>query len=394
MRIFFDILIVLCTLLFGGIAMIMLLLMAPTLYIARIIPILGIPLLLCLALQMTGRFSSKTYKRMWTVFLILCLCCCGYAGWGYYKDSIPTVDDRDFMLHEYEPFAPNTKSVVLSEPSALTFGGPFYKLDGATALYPIYAAFAQAIYPEGEYPLYANTEDGLGLVTCTGTITAYERLIRGETDLIFCAAPSQNQLDMAEKAGMQLHMTPIGREAFVFFVNSRNPVDNLTVEQIRKIYTGEIRNWKDVGGNRQRIRPFQRAENSGSQSALLRLMDGLPLMEPKREDRLGGMGDIINEVAAYRNYKNAIGYSFRFYATEMDGSSDIKLLALDGISPTRESIRDGSYPISNVFYAITAAPVGQPAPEDTDKDLHALLDWICSPQGQQIIEDTGYVALQ
>ena len=109
MRIFFDILIVLCTLLFGGIAMIMLLLMAPTLYIARIIPILGIPLLLCLALQMTGRFSSKTYKRMWTVLLILCLCCCGYAGWGYYKDSIPTVDDRDFMLHEYEPFAPNTK---------------------------------------------------------------------------------------------------------------------------------------------------------------------------------------------------------------------------------------------------------------------------------------------
>ena len=72
---------------------------------------------------------------------------------------------------------------------------------------------------------------------------------------------------------------------------------------------------------------------------------------------LGGMGEIINEVAAYRNYKNALGYSFR-------------------------------------FYAVTAAPIGQPAPEETDRGLRALLDWILSPQGQQIIEDVGYVALQ
>lgn len=87
------------------------------------------------------------------------------------------------------------------------------------------------------------------------------------------------------------------------------------MEEIQGIYTGEITNWSQVGGNRQSIRPFQRAENSGSQSALLRLMEGLPLLEPEEEERIAGMGGIIREVASYRNYQNAIGFSFRFYAT-------------------------------------------------------------------------------
>ena len=138
---------------------------------------------------------------------------------------------------------------------------------------------------------------------------------------------------------MEYHLTPIGREAFVFFVNSRNPVTELTVDEIQGIYTGEITNWREVGGEDQSIRPFQRAEDSGSQSALERLMDGLPLVEPELEDRVGTMGGIIQEVASYRNYHNAIGFSFRFYATEMVESGDIRLLALDGVEPTRETIR-------------------------------------------------------
>lgn len=75
-------------------------------------------------------------------------------------------------------------------------------------------------------------------------------------------------------------------------------------------------------------------------------MGGLPLIEPEKEDRVGGMGGIIQQVASYRNYKNSIGFSFRFYASEMAANDQIRLLALDGVFPTKESIRDGSYPIS------------------------------------------------
>ena len=190
-------------------------------------------------------------------------------------------------------------------------------------------------------------------MACTGTVDAYERLISGETDLIFAAAPSQKQLDLAERRGMELHLTPVGREAFVFFVNSKNPVEGLTVEQVQGIYSGTITSWSQVGGKNQSIRPFQRMEDSGSQSALLRLMEGLPLIEPEQEDRVADMGGIISQVADYRNYQNAIGFSFRFYSTQMVQNGDIRLLALNGVFPTKETIRDGSYPIASDFYAVT-----------------------------------------
>lgn len=370
------------------------------LYVAKVFPWLGGALVLLSALAVSGLIPKKWTKWMkwpWAAFLIAAIGCGVYIGIGIYNDSIPTVEDRDGLIYEYEPFAEGTKAVYLEEESTLKFDAPTLRLDGATALYPVYSAFVQAVYPEGKYDIYDfkyDEEEGFGQVTCTGTIEAYERLMEGRTDIIFCAAPSKDQLALAENMGVELHMTPIGREAFVFFVNSENPVEGLTVEQIQGIYTGEIRNWKDLGGKWQKIRPYQRAENSGSQSALLRLMEGLPLMEPEKEDRIAGMGGIITQVASYRNHKNAIGFSFRFYSTEMVENEQIKLLALNGVEPTIDTIRDGSYPISSNFYAITASPIGEPAPEERNEDLRALIDWILSEQGQRIIEETGYVGVK
>ena len=367
------------------------------LYMARVFPIAAGGLVLCVSLAATGLVPKKWMKRVWLTLLAVVLGCGVYVGFGLYNDSIPVMEDRDSLIYEYEPFAEGTKAVYLDEESTLKFDTPTIDMDGATALYPVYSGFVQAVYPEGKYDIYDykyNEDEGYGQVTCTGTIEAYERLIRGKTDVIFCAAPSQAQLDAAAAAGVQLHLTPIGREAFVFFVNSENPVQGLTVEEIQGIYTGEITNWKDLGGKNQRIRPYQRAENSGSQSALLRLMAGLPLMEPEKEDRIAGMGGIITEVASYRNHKNAIGFSFRFYSTEMVENDQIRLLALNGVEPTKETIRSGEYPISSNFFAVTASPIGEPAPEETNADLRAFLDWILSEQGQQIIEKTGYVGVK
>ena len=349
---------------------------------------------------LAGAVLAILFPRRWRKGVALCLAavtigCGAYCAFGLWRSSVPTVDDRDLLLWQYEPFSEGTKAVSLEEQSTLRFHREdLLRLDGATALYPVYAGFVQAVYPQGEYPLYDNTSEGYGSVTCSGTVNAYERLITGRTDLIFAAAPSQEQLEMARRAAKELHLTPIGREAFVFFVNSRNPVEGLTVEQIQGIYTGQITNWNQVGGKNQPIRPFQRLENSGSQSALLRLMDGLPLIEPEKEDRVGGMGGIIQQVASYRNYKNSIGFSFRFYASEMAANDQIRLLALDGVSPTKESIRDGSYPIADSFFAITAAPIGAPDPRESNPNLNAFLDWILSEQGQQIVEDSGYVSIR
>ena len=76
------------------------------------------------------------------------------------------------------------------------------------------------------------------------------------------------------------------------------------------------------------------------------------------------------------------------------GRLAMRLLALDGVAPTQETIRDGSYPISDSFFAITAAPIGAPDPRESNPNLNAFLDWILSEQGQQIVEDSGYVSIR
>lgn len=389
-------------LLIGGLTFILYLLgnfgMFP-LHITRIIPLVGIAGALTAVVAVCTPAGSRMKRLLGYAFLCVCLLSAGYAGWGFYRDNIPTVDEADTrtaMLWEYIPFNAENKLVSLEHNASLQFDSPYTaSLDGATALYPVYAAFTQAVYPEVwpdsglviDYSPYNST------VECNGTITAYERLISGEVQMIFAAAPSQAQLDAAYAAEKEFHMTPIGREAFVFFVNSKNPVRNLTVKDIQGIYSGEITNWSSVGGKNQKIRPFQRAEDSGSQTALQRLMGDIPLMEPEEEDRIAGMGGIIREVANYRNYKNALGFSFRYYSTEMVQNGEIRLLALNGIEPTRETIRDGSYPIASEFYAITCSPIGTPAPEETNPHLAAFLDWILSEEGQFIVEQTGYVGM-
>ncbi len=98
-------------------------------------------------------------------------------------------------------------------------------------------------------------------------------LIDGKADIIFCAKPSEDQIKKAEEKGLTFNMTPIGKEAFVFFVNKRNPISNLEAEQIRGIYSGRIINWSLLGGKNLPIKVYQRPQNSGSQTMLESISD-------------------------------------------------------------------------------------------------------------------------
>ena len=363
------------------------------LYVTRVIPVLGVATTAAAVLAASGYLPPRALRWLGRGTLAVCGLCLLFVAHGAYDEYlVPTLDDRTLMLEEYTPFREGTKAASLDRPASLQMeaaAAERLRLDGATALYPVYAAFVQAVYPEETYLLTERDRR----VACAGTVRAYRRLVNGDADVIFAAEPSQAQRAYAAFKGMELHMTPIGREAFVFFVHRWNPVDSLTLEQLRGIYSGEITSWRQAGGLFGRIRAFQRTEDSGSQSALLRLMGNTPLREPEKREVIGGMGEIIREVASYRNYLGAIGFSFRFYASEMAANRQIKLLALEGVAPTKESIRDGSYPIASSFYAVTASPIGEPAPEETDGDLAAFLAWIRSPEGQELVEKTGYVGL-
>ncbi|MCD7900604.1 MAG: substrate-binding domain-containing protein [Bacteroides sp.] len=337
-------------------------------------------LLALIPISILGLFRPRTNAILWLlIFLGIVIACITKESLKAYHNSFERLDETEVDLTAYTPFGENTLAVDLDTISLLKLDTLLPRMDGATALYPIYAAFARAVYPEKDYPVrYRESE-----VSCHTTREAYDALIDGRADIIFVLYPSQQQLKYAHEKKIRMKLTPIGQEAFVFFVNSENLVDNLTTIQLKEIYSGKTRNWKEVGGEDSSIKAFQREKNSGSQTAFLRFMEGTKVMEAPREDVVQGMGGIINRTADYTNYPNAIGYSFRFYADKMVGNGSIKLLSIDGIYPDRESIQNGSYPLSSEFYAVTRE-------NETNPNVQLLLDWILSKQGQYLVEKTGY----
>ena len=287
-----------------------------------------------------------------------------------------------FQLSDYDPNE-GSKVVSLDEAADIQWyaDADFPRLDGATALYPVYSAIVQATYPRGV--IYGTPMDD-PLVLCTKTNKAYQRLIEGSADVIFCAGPSDEQLAAAQAAGVELELTPFGAEAFVFTVNAENPLENITTEQIQGVYSGAITDWSELGvDGLGEIVAYQRPKNSGSQTALEALMGDVALMIPPQQSVSDGMEDILNNIE-YRNLPNAIGYSFRFYCTEMVGSG-VRLLSIDGVEPTLENIRSRAYPHVTTLYAVTRRGEDNP-------NVRILLDWLTSDQGQKLVEKCGYVA--
>jgi phosphate transport system substrate-binding protein len=220
--------------------------------------------------------KNRNMQKVVLIFLALTVVSC--ATQKKTSDNVLRIREGNINLQAYSPFAKKTKAVLLDTISTLKLETDLPLLNGATALYPVYSAFAQAVYPKKKYNWYG------GEVACNNTIRAYENLINKTADIIFVAPPSKKQLEEAEKAGVNFRYTPIGKEAFVFFVNSQNPVSDLTIEQLQAIYSSEITNWKELGGNDEAIRPFQRNENSGSQTAFLHFMQDNTIIEPPTEN--------------------------------------------------------------------------------------------------------------
>ena len=280
---------------------------------------------------------------------------------------------------EYLPFKWPSKIVKLKDASLeFTRKDDLPILDGATAAFPVYSAFIHATYPR-------STELYDGVFEYNNTVGGYEKLAERKTDIFFGAYPSKEQLAYAEECGTTFEFTQIGTEAFVFFVHKDNPIDSLTVEQIKGIYSGQITNWKEVGGADEAILPFQRDPGSGSQSMLLRFMGDTPVMEAETVE-VQGMGAIIEKVADYQSRSGSIGFSFRFYVEGIIKNPDIKMIAIDGVAPNVENIKNGTYPVVAPVYAVTWAGNDNP-------NVKKLLDWILSEEGQYIIEETGYVGL-
>ena len=286
----------------------------------------------------------------------------------YVDNSSETMRQQLIELDVYLPFDSNSRIVKVDSDLKLTGNLPV--LDGATALFPIYSAFVNATYPESSVNfdiIDFTPESGLQK---TGTGGAYKAIVDGTADIIFVAKPSQAQIQYAESMRVELVYVPIGYEAFVFIVNSKNPVEYLTTEQIQGIYSGKHKNWREVGGENTPIIALQRVDGSGSQTAMTSFM---------------GETALLNRPANIRG--RAIGFSFRFYVSDLSGKQNIKMISVDGVHPSKENIRNGTYPIIDSFYAVYRA-------DDENGNIPMFINWILSDEGQYIIEQTGYVPVK
>ena len=257
----------------------------------------------------------------------------------------------------------------------------FPPLDGSTACIPL---MAQMLADTTGMDL----EEARSSIVVSTTAYAWQNFGLYDTTtrmLLVYEAPDYIKEELQE-ANVQLEQKPVGVDALVFIVNEDNPVQALSQQQLRDIYAGKITNWKDVGGKDQQIVAFQRSEDSGSQTLFKKLLiQGGELMDPPTELAPAAMGELVDSIADYNNSANAIGFSVYYYIDQMYTKPGLRLLAVDDVAPSNETLADGSYPLCNDFYAVIHPDSAADSPE------RQLYDWLDTADGIACIRKAGYV---
>lgn len=227
-------------------------------------------------------------------------------------------------------------------------------------------------------------------VTGGGSGTGITALINKTVDIANASRQIKpEELKAAEAAGLHPKEFVIARDAIAVIVNPNNPVSQLSLEQLSQIYTGQINNWKEVGGEDRPIVRLSRETNSGTHVYFLEAV----VRKGDKNDKtifsadtllLPSSEGIIAEVSAN---PNAIGYDGLGYVT-----SDVKIVAVSGLAtpdqyvvPSVETVNNNSYAISRDLYMYT--------PNDPTGAVKSYLDWILSPEAQEIVKELGFVPI-
>lgn len=265
-------------------------------------------------------------------------------------------------------------------------------VDGSTSTYP----FTQSVYGM----LFSNGQFHPSKpIAHSKSHASYQRLINGEVDLLFASVyPASDILAMAKEKSVELELIPIANDAMIFFTNSDNPATNLTKEQISKIYVeNAYENWAEIGGPDANFYPYCRNNDSGSHAQMERhFLHGNEINETIRQETTSvSMANVLTDVMGAKTESPlgyGLGYSIYYYFHNMDlfydTTTQLKLLAIDGVYPSDETIADNSYPLSNNTYVVIR--------KDTPKNAPArkLAEFMLTEEGQRCVENAGYGRLK
>lgn len=265
----------------------------------------------------------------------------------------------------------------------------FPVMDGSTAAVPLGKAIASTLLSE-------TMEEVADLCTFHRTTQSFRNLSAGLCDILVVGEPNAAVYEEMEAAGFRYDLREIATDALIFVVNEENPVENLTTDEIRDIYTGKITNWKEVGGNDAEIIPFQRNEGAGSQALIKKLIMGdTEMMAPPTELVAGSMGDLMTCVRDYDGSANALGYSVYYYANDMKMAKGLKIISVDGVEPSAETIRKGEYPHLNAYYCVIPSDPSEGTEEEKlrAEGARVIYDWLGTAGGQNLVASMGYVSV-
>jgi phosphate transport system substrate-binding protein len=215
---------------------------------------------------------------------------------------------------------------------------------------------------------------------------SFVSLIDGENDIIITARGiSRDEQKYADEKGAQLLSHPVAKDAFVFIVNPKNPVRNLSIEQIQKIYTGEIRNWKEVGGNDATINPYVRNRNSGSQEKMETIvMAGLAMID--WPEMIGYV--MLAPYYQLANDENGIAFTPFYYYDTIVNDERTQVIGVNGIVPSKQTIEDDSYPYVTHVMASVRADI------DKSSTTYQLFYQLATGQHKDIVKESGYIVYQ
>jgi phosphate transport system substrate-binding protein len=247
-------------------------------------------------------------------------------------------------------------------------------LKGSDTILPLAQAEAEEFMTENSGKSVTVTGGGSGV--------GIAALIDGEVNIATASREiDANETEAAKKNGINPVATTIAYDGITVVVNPSNSVSNLTFDQLRGIYNGSISNWKEVGGADAQIAVISRDSSSGTYKDFQKdVLQG----DEYRPDALTqpATGGVVTEVSQNANAIGYIGFAYL--------DSSVKALSLDkgngSVTPTAESILNGSYPLSRSLYFYTNGE-----PSGLTKEF---TDFVTSEKGQNIVSTVGYIPLK
>ncbi|MGB4592375.1 MAG: phosphate ABC transporter substrate-binding protein [Coriobacteriia bacterium] len=265
-----------------------------------------------------------------------------------------------------------TEEPAVEEPAAEELSGTI-NIQGSDTLLNVATAWSEA---------FMDANPGVDIsVQGGGSGTGIAALLNGTVDFANASRGIKDEeITEAQSKGIDPVEHKVAIDGIAVVVNPANGVEALTIEQLGKIFRGEIKNWSEVGGADMEIVLLSRDSSSGTyeyfKEAVVANEDENAEYAASAKLLPSNQG-IADEVKAN---EAGIGYIGLGYVTP-----DVKVVAIDGVEASVETAADGTYPISRYLYMYSNGEV--------DGVMKAYLDWILGPEGQQLVEDEGFVPL-